>query len=61
MPESGGADQFCGKGGGTTERWIAAMVFVEKRLKMINTSAKTRVEGSENFMGKDGQSHVTNA
>ena len=54
MPESGGADQFRGKGGGTTERWMAAIVFVEKRLKMINTGAKQRVEGSKKFLGGVG-------
>ena len=61
LPESGGADQFCGKGGGTTKRWMAAITFVENRLKTINTGAKELAEGSEKFLGEVDQPHVTDA
>lgn len=30
FPESAGADQFCGKGGGTIGRWIVAIAFTRK-------------------------------
>jgi len=59
LPESGGADQFCGKGGGTTGRWTVAITFVEKRLETINTSAKGRAP--EKILRRDGRSHVTDA